>query len=126
MYLIPVPALTDNDLCLLHDGKPVMVVNPVDAGLAMAARNVHSPDSKSILVTHHHGGYKTSIPPGNGQYVRSAHGRAVSRRRQGTWADLHLALMREPDNHGIAAVRGIDSSACTALSVFSKLTAIGQ
>ena len=126
MYLIPVPALTDNDLCLLHDGKPVRVVTPVAAGLAMAARNVNGLGSKSILVTHRRGGYKTSIPPGNGQHVCSPHGRAVSRRRQGTWADLHLALMREPDNHGIAVVRGIDSSACTALSVFSKLTAIGQ
>ena len=116
MYLIPVPALTDNDLCLLHDGKPVRVVTPVAAGLAMAARNVNGLGSKSILVTHHHGGYKTSIPPGNGQYVRSPHGRAVTRRRRGTWFDLHLALVHERDNHGIAAVRSIDSSACTALS----------
>lgn len=67
MYLIPVPVLTDNDLCLLHDGKHVLGVHPINAGLVMAARNGHGPDSKSILVTHHHGGYQTSIPRETGR-----------------------------------------------------------
>ena len=71
MNLIPNPTLTDNDLCVLHDGKRVMVVSPVDAGLAMILRNTHSPDAKSILVTHHRSGYGTPIPPANGAPVRT-------------------------------------------------------
>ena len=84
MYLIPVSELTDNDLCLLQDGKQAMAVRPVNAGLAIAVRNVHGPDSKSILVTRHQGGYITSIPPGNSQCVCSARGKSMCRGRQRT------------------------------------------
>ena len=84
MYLIPVSELTDNDLYLLHDGKQAMVVRPVNAGLAMAVRNVHGPGSKSILVTHHQGGFVTLIPSGNSQCVGSARGKSDCRGRQRT------------------------------------------
>ena len=84
MYLIPVSELTDNDLYLLHDGKQAMVVRPVNAGLAMAVRNVHGPGSKSILVTHHQGGFVTLIPSGNSQCVRRARFKSACRARQRT------------------------------------------
>lgn len=71
MNLISDPTLTDYDLCVLHDGKRVMVVSPVDAGLAIVVRNTHNPDAKSILVTHHHSGYGTPISPANGAPVRA-------------------------------------------------------
>lgn len=54
MYLIPVPALADNYLWLLHDGKHALVVYPAAVGPVRAKRNQHGLDLKSILVTHRH------------------------------------------------------------------------
>ena len=71
MNLISDPTLTDNDLCVLHDGKRDMVVSPGYAGLAMAVRNLHNPTAKSILVTHPHSGYGTPNSPRNGAPVRT-------------------------------------------------------
>ena len=54
MYLIPVPAFTDNYLWLLHDGKHALVVDPGDAGPVLVALREHGLQLESILVTHHH------------------------------------------------------------------------
>lgn len=56
MYLIPVPALADNYLWLLHDGKHALVVKPGDAGLVMETCSAHGPKLESILVTRHQPG----------------------------------------------------------------------
>ena len=71
MNLIPDPTLTDNYLCVLHDGQRVMEVSPDYAGLAIVVRNTHNPDAKSILVTHHRSGCGTPISPANGAPVRT-------------------------------------------------------
>jgi hypothetical protein len=52
MYLIPVPALADNYLCLLHDSKHAPVADPTNAGVSRTLRNQHGLDLESILVTH--------------------------------------------------------------------------
>jgi hydroxyacylglutathione hydrolase len=54
MYLIPVPAFSDNYLWLLHDGKRALVVDPGEAAPVTSALQAHGLQLESILVTHHH------------------------------------------------------------------------
>ncbi len=54
MYLIPVPAFSDNYLWLLHDGKRALVVDPGDAAPVALTLQAHGLQLESILVTHHH------------------------------------------------------------------------
>ena len=54
MYLIPIPAFTDNYIWLLHDGKRALVVDPGDAGPVRRVLEEHALQLESILVTHHH------------------------------------------------------------------------
>ena len=54
MYLIPVPAFTDNYLWLLHDGRRALVVDPGEATPVLQALAQHGLQLASILVTHHH------------------------------------------------------------------------
>ncbi|MHB1249418.1 MAG: hydroxyacylglutathione hydrolase [Polaromonas sp.] len=61
MYLIPVPAFTDNYLWLLHDGKRALVVDPGDAEPVLRALARHALQLESILVTHHHADHTGGI-----------------------------------------------------------------
>jgi hypothetical protein len=63
MYLIPVSALADNYLCLLHGSKHASVVDPTCAGVLRTLRNQHGLDLESILVTHPHTGRVTPNSP---------------------------------------------------------------
>ncbi len=54
MYLIPIPAFSDNYLWLLHDGKRALVVDPGDAEPVLKTLQEHRLQLESILVTHHH------------------------------------------------------------------------
>lgn len=54
MYLIPIPAFSDNYLWLLHDGKRALVVDPGDAEPVLRALEQYALQLDSILVTHHH------------------------------------------------------------------------
>lgn len=54
MYLIPIPAFSDNYLWLLHDGKRALVVDPGDAEPVLRVLAQHALQLESILVTHHH------------------------------------------------------------------------
>ena len=54
MYLIPIPALTDNYLRLLHDGKRALIVDPGDVGPQLSALQQHALPLEPILVTHPH------------------------------------------------------------------------
>ena len=54
MYLIPIPAFTDNYLWLLHDGKYALVVDPGEAAPVLQALAQHGLQLTAILVTHHH------------------------------------------------------------------------
>lgn len=61
MYLIPVPAFTDNYLWLLHDGKRAMVVDPGEADPVLRTLARHKLQLESILVTHHHGDHTGGV-----------------------------------------------------------------
>ncbi|MDP3799405.1 MAG: MBL fold metallo-hydrolase [Polaromonas sp.] len=54
MYLIPIPAFTDNYLRSLHDGKRALVVDPGEAGPEPRTLEQHALPLEPILVTHHH------------------------------------------------------------------------
>jgi hydroxyacylglutathione hydrolase len=54
MYLIPIPAFSDNYLWLLHDGRRALIVDPGDAGPVLRALQDNGLQLESILVTHHH------------------------------------------------------------------------
>jgi hydroxyacylglutathione hydrolase len=54
MYLIPIPAFSDNYLWLLHDGRRALIVDPGDAGPVLRALQQNGLELASILVTHHH------------------------------------------------------------------------
>ena len=72
MYLIPIPALTDNYLGSLHDGKRALIVDPGDAGPLRHALKQHALQLESILVTHHpadHTGDADALPGAAGAAV---------------------------------------------------------
>ncbi len=52
--MIPLPALTDNYVWLLHDGHQALVVDPGDAQPVFDALQREGLQLKAILVTHHH------------------------------------------------------------------------
>ncbi|MDP3310923.1 MAG: hydroxyacylglutathione hydrolase, partial [Polaromonas sp.] len=54
MYLIPIPAFSDNYLWLLHNGRRALIVDPGDAGPVLRALQENGLQLESILVTHHH------------------------------------------------------------------------
>ena len=54
MKLIPLPALNDNYIWMLHDGHNALVVDPGDAQPVLAALQHEGVQLKGILVTHHH------------------------------------------------------------------------
>lgn len=55
MHLIPVPALTDNYIWLLHDSDGnTIVVDPGDAAVVEQALVTHKLQLRAILLTHHH------------------------------------------------------------------------
>lgn len=54
MTLIPLPALTDNYIWMLHDGHAAWVVDPGDADPVFQALAAHALRLEGILVTHHH------------------------------------------------------------------------
>lgn len=54
MFIIPIPAFSDNYLWLLHDGRRALIVDPGDAGPVQRALQENGLQLESILVTHHH------------------------------------------------------------------------
>jgi hydroxyacylglutathione hydrolase len=54
MTLIPLPALSDNYIWLLHDGQQALVVDPGDAQPVFDALEREGLQLQAILVTHHH------------------------------------------------------------------------
>lgn len=54
MNLLPVPALADNYIWLLHDGNDALVVDPGEAAPALRALEEHHLRAAGILVTHRH------------------------------------------------------------------------
>lgn len=117
MSLIPVPALADNDLWVLHDDIHALVVNPGDARPVMATHPVHSPDLKLILVTRHHVGSRMRIPSNKRAALFA--GNAAFCTHPAVSADLRRPFTCESDNRRMATVprsTSWASGAHTALS----------
>ena len=55
MYLIALPAFTDNYIWMLHDGHSAFVVDPGESSPVIAALDAQRLVLAAILVTHHHG-----------------------------------------------------------------------
>ena len=102
MSLIPVPALADNDLWLLHDDKHALVVNPGDARPVMAAHPMHSPDLKSILVTRHLAGSRMRIS--SNKRAALSDGNAACCTHPAISPGLRRPFTCESDNRGMANV----------------------
>jgi len=54
LELLPVPALTDNYIWILHDRRHAIVVDPGEAGPVEAALREHRLALAAIFLTHHH------------------------------------------------------------------------
>ena len=54
MNLLPIPALADNYIWLLHDGQQALVVDPGDAEPVLQFLQAQGLALQTILVTHHH------------------------------------------------------------------------
>lgn len=61
MKLLPLPALNDNYIWMLHDGQQAMVVDPGDAAPVFAVLQAEGLQLQSILVTHHHGDHTGGV-----------------------------------------------------------------
>ncbi len=62
MKLIPLPALADNYIWMLHDGLRAVVVDPGDAQPVIDALQAESLQLEAIVVTHHHPDHVEGIP----------------------------------------------------------------
>jgi len=54
LHLLPLPALEDNYIWLLHDGHDALVVDPGQADVVEQALERHQLTLRAILLTHHH------------------------------------------------------------------------
>jgi len=55
LHLLPLPALTDNYIWLLHDDEgQAVVVDPGDAAVVEQALAQHRWRLRGVLLTHHH------------------------------------------------------------------------
>lgn len=72
MNLLPLPALSDNYIWMLHDGRQALVVDPGDAEPVFQALQHLGLQLQAILVTHHHGDHVGGV-----QALREATGATV-------------------------------------------------
>ncbi|MFO6421457.1 hydroxyacylglutathione hydrolase [Hylemonella sp. W303a] len=72
MTLLPLPALTDNYIWLLHDEQQAIVVDPAEAAPVLNTLRSRSLTLRAILVTHHHTDHVGGVPE-----LRAATGAAV-------------------------------------------------
>jgi hydroxyacylglutathione hydrolase len=70
--LLPLPALTDNYIWLLHDQHEAIVVDPAEAAPVLEALQARHLTLRAILVTHHHADHVGGVPE-----LRAATGAAV-------------------------------------------------
>jgi hydroxyacylglutathione hydrolase len=54
MKLLPIPALLDNYIWMMHNGVDAVVVDPGDSAVVIAALGEQALRLQAILVTHHH------------------------------------------------------------------------
>jgi len=72
MTLVPLPALDDNYIWMLHDGRQALVVDPGDATPVLQALQEQALRLTAILVTHHHADHVGGIA-----VLRDAYGATV-------------------------------------------------
>jgi hydroxyacylglutathione hydrolase len=60
--LLPLPALTDNYIWLLHDQQQAVVVDPAEAAPVLEALQARHLTLRAILVTHHHADHVGGVP----------------------------------------------------------------
>ena len=88
MHVVPLPALADNYIWLLHDGGgQAIVVDPGEAEPVEAALAERSLQLRAILLTHHHGDHVAGAPA-----LRARHGATVYAPRDDriTGVDRHV------------------------------------
>lgn len=61
MKLLPIPALSDNYIWMLHDGHGALVVDPGEAAPVLRALAQERVQLDAILVTHHHADHTAGI-----------------------------------------------------------------
>jgi len=62
LQLLPLPALADNYIWLLHDGQAAWVVDPGDAAPVLACLKELALQLQGILLTHHHADHTGGVP----------------------------------------------------------------
>lgn len=61
--LIPIPALSDNYIWVLHDGQSALVCDPGDALPVQDFLQYHNLDLSAIVITHHHADHCDGVLP---------------------------------------------------------------
>jgi len=79
MNLLPLPALTDNYIWMLHDGRQAIVVDPGEAPPVMRVLQQLGLQLKAILVTHHHGDHVGGVDALRNATGATVHGPARER-----------------------------------------------
>lgn len=63
MFVVPLPAFTDNYIWLVHNGQDAVVVDPGDAQPVLAALQDLQLTLRAIVLTHHHGDHTGGVAP---------------------------------------------------------------
>ncbi|AOG25281.1 hydroxyacylglutathione hydrolase [Acidovorax sp. RAC01] len=79
MNLLPLPALTDNYIWMLHDGRQAIVVDPGEAPPVMRVLQQLGLQLQAILVTHHHGDHVGGVDALRNATGATVHGPARER-----------------------------------------------
>jgi hydroxyacylglutathione hydrolase len=89
MNLVALPALDDNYIWMLHDGRQALVVDPGEAAPVLAALEAEGLTLAGILVTHHHGDHVGGIAELLGAHPAPVWGPASEKLPSGWAAAVH-------------------------------------
>ena len=97
--MLPLPALTDNYIWMLHDSREAVVVDPGDAAPVLQALPDKGLSLRGILVMHHHGDHVGGV-----NTLRAATGAAVYG-PAGETMPQPLTRLRQGDNITVLGLR---------------------